>query len=252
MIKIRTQKIYKISSFFIVIALFGVGFVNVGNSYEDTTYLGSIGDNVYYGIEMVAGDNLTWSFDTYVDEFMVYVELNNTELTDGLTEDSGVFYALENKTYWILFANKDTLLFRGGFIQIYFEVNVPPPPLPSPFTLTSTATNPDIDGSFSLQWTTSADSDNYSVYQDNILLSSGITSLSYPISISVNDTYDFKIIACNVNGETESNGIIVIVAIPPEEPNPTPEIPGFYTLIIIGNISVISAIVIKKRLNRLN
>ena len=215
--------------------------------------MGSVGDYAYYGIEMVAGDNLTWSFNTFVDEFMVYVELNNTELTDGLTEDSGIFYALETKTYYILFVNKDTLLFRGGFINIYFEVNVPPPPLPNPFTLTSTATNPDTDGSFSLQWTASVDSDNYSVYQDSVLLSSGITNLYYPITINVNDTYDFKVIACNVNGETESNEIIVIVAIPPEEPNLTPDlIPSFNPLIIIGiigGISAISAIIIRKRLN---
>ncbi len=215
--------------------------------------MGSVGDYAYYGIEMVAGDNLTWSFNTFVDEFMVYVELNNTELTDGLTEDSGIFYALETKTYYILFVNKDTLLFRGGFINIYFEVNVPPPPLPNPFTLTSTATNPDTDGSFSLQWTASVDSDNYSIYQNNVLLSSGITNLYYPITISVNDTYDFKVIACNVNGETESNEIIVIVAIPPEEPNLTPDlIPSFNPLIIIGiigGISAISAIIIRKRLN---
>ena len=154
----------------------------------------------------------------------------------------------------LVFLNYDISLFRDGFIDIYFEVNVPPPPLPGPFTLTSTATNPDTDGSFSLQWTASADSDDYSVYQDNVLLSSGVTSLFYSITISVNNTYDFKVIAYNVNGETESNEISVIVAIPPGEPSPTPNlIPSFNPLIIIGIIgclSGLSAIIINKRMRK--
>ena len=177
-------------------------------------------------------------------------------VSGGLEADSGIYTAPSTGQFSLVFTNLDTSLFRNGYINIYFEVNVPPPPLPSPFTLTSTATNPDTDGSFSLQWTASVDSDNYSVYQDSVLLSTGITNLYYPITISVNDTYDFKVIACNVNGETESNEIIVIVAIPPEEPNLTPDlIPSFNPLIIIGiigSISAISAIVIRKRLNHLN
>ena len=57
-LKIRTHKIYKKLSFFIIIALFGVGCINLGNCYEDTEYL-SVGDYTYYFVDMVAGDNLT-------------------------------------------------------------------------------------------------------------------------------------------------------------------------------------------------
>ncbi len=205
---------------------------------------------------MVAGDNLTWSFNTYFEPFEVNFQIGGVEISDGLEENSGIYTASTADNFLLVFTNLDTSLFRDGFIHVYFELNVPPPPLPGPFTLTSTATNPDTDGSFSLQWTASVDSDNYSVYQDSVLLNNGITNLYYPITISVNDTYDFKVIACNVNGETESNEIIVIVAIPPEEPNLTPDlIPGFNPLIvigIIGSISTVSAIVIRKKLDHLN
>lgn len=116
-------------SFLIIIALFSMSFVSVGNGYTDIEYFGDVGDNAYYGVEMVIGDNLTWSFNTYSEEFIVHVQIsgtNTTDLSDGLTEDSGVFYALENATFYILFVNMDTLLFRGGFISIEFEVNVEP------------------------------------------------------------------------------------------------------------------------------
>jgi len=253
LIKIRTRKIYKKLSFFIIIALFGVGCINVGNCYEDTTYL-TVGNYTYYFVDMVAGDNLTWSFDTYYEPFIVNFQIGGSVVSEGLETNSGIYTASSTDHFSLVFTNLDTSLFRDGFIHIYFEVNVPPPPLPGPFTLTSTATNPDTDGSFSLEWTASADSDDYSVYQDNVLLSSDVTSLFYSITVTVNNTYDFKVIAYNVNGETESNEISVIVAIPPGEPSPTPSlIPSFNPLIIIGIIgclSGISAIIINKRIRK--
>ena len=239
----------------IIIALFGVGCINVGNCYEDTEYL-SFGDDTYYIVSMNAGDNLSWSFDTYVEEFEVWFCVDGTAntISVGEEQDEGIWVAPTTNDFILIFINYDVGLFRDGFIHIYFEVNVPPPPLPGPFTLTSTATNPDTDGSFSLQWTASADSDDYSVYQDNVLLSSGVTSLFYSITISVNNTYDFKVIAYNINGETESNEIAVIVAIPPEEPSLNPDlISSFNPFIIIGilgSISGISAIVINKRMRK--
>ncbi len=57
------MKIYKKISFLIIIALFGLSYVSIGNSYGDTEYL-PFGDNTYYRIEMNIGDNLTWSFET--------------------------------------------------------------------------------------------------------------------------------------------------------------------------------------------
>ena len=56
----------------------------------------------------------------------MHVEIAGTDLSDGLTSDSGVWYAPNNDTFYILFVNMDTLLFRGGFITREFEVNVEP------------------------------------------------------------------------------------------------------------------------------
>ena len=39
--------------------LFGMNFVRIGNSYKTTEYFGDVGDNAFYGVEMVIGDNLT-------------------------------------------------------------------------------------------------------------------------------------------------------------------------------------------------
>lgn len=133
------MKIYKKISFLIIIALFGLIYVSIGNSYEDNVYL-TYGDHTFYGVEMIIGDKLTWSFETYAEEFEVYFEIFWLEgnssvfilVSDGLTLDSGVWYAPHTDTFYMLFINLDT--FHDGFISIYFEVNVEPtPPDENPF-----------------------------------------------------------------------------------------------------------------------
>ena len=109
----------------LIIALLGLSCVSIGNCYETTDYL-PLGEFSYYGVEMNIGDNLTWSFNTYSEEFEVHAEIGGTEVSDGLTSDSGVWYAPDNDTFYLLFVNIDTLLFRDGYIDIYFEVNVEP------------------------------------------------------------------------------------------------------------------------------
>ncbi|KKK51909.1 hypothetical protein LCGC14_3110230 [marine sediment metagenome] len=54
------MKIYKKYSFLIIIALFGLSYISIGSSNEDTEYLANVLDNTYYGVEMIIGDNLTW------------------------------------------------------------------------------------------------------------------------------------------------------------------------------------------------
>jgi len=54
--------------------------------------------------------------ETYYEEFEVYVEISSIFLTEGLTADSGIFVASENKTYWILFVNKDINLKEVGIL----------------------------------------------------------------------------------------------------------------------------------------
>ncbi len=119
-------------SFLIIISLIGLSCVSIGNCYEDTEYL-PYGESTYYGVEMLVGDNLTWSFNTYSEEFVVQCRLDaDIYLSEGLTSDSGVWYAPDNDTYYIIFINWDVLLFRNGWININFEVNVEPEPDPDP------------------------------------------------------------------------------------------------------------------------
>ena len=130
----------------------------------------------------------------------------------------------------------------------------PEPDLPTPFTLTSNADTPDTDDIFTLYWTISEYANKHFLYQNDILLDSGLTELYYSMEIYSNGSYSFKVIAFNNYGDTSSNEIIVDIEIPTDpDPTHTPDlIPIFNPLIIIGIIgciSGISAIVIKKRIS---
>lgn len=241
------NKNYTKSLIGLLIAFSIIGCVNVGHAYDDYEYV-PFGDYIYYFVDMNAGDNLSWSFNTYAEEFEVWCYIENADLSkDGSTSDSGIYTAPTTMEYLLVFVNLDIQLFRDGWIHVYFEVNYEPPPPPGPFTLTSNADNPDTDGSFSLQWTNSIDADNYSVYQDNAILASGLTSLSYLININSNDSYDFQITAFNIYGETDSNEITINVAIPPAPPAPTNGISSFNVLIVVGIISIVAVIIVAKR-----
>jgi len=106
-------------------------FIIPTKAYEDTEYL--IFGSEYsgfadYGVEMNEGDNLTWSFETRLEEFEVLVKINNDGISEGLEFDSGVWIAPRTDTFWIIFINYDILLKRDGYIDVYFEVNVEPEP----------------------------------------------------------------------------------------------------------------------------
>ena len=110
-------------------------FIIPTKAYEDTEYL-IFGSEYYgfadYGVEMNEGDNLTWSFETRLEEFEVLVKIDNEDISEGLEFDSGVWIAPRTDTFWIIFINYDILLQRDGYIDIYFEVNVEPEPEPEP------------------------------------------------------------------------------------------------------------------------
>jgi len=101
---------------------------------------------------------------------------------------------------------------------------------PGPFNLSSDAETPkDINGQFNLNWNSSTDAINYTVYQSNqtiteinenvTLIAEGLTETSYPISLSQNGTTYYIIYAFNIYGNLSSNCISVEVEIaitPPE------------------------------------
>jgi len=94
---------------------------------------------------------------------------------------------------------------------------------PSSFTLTSDAENPDIDGIFNLNWTSSNGAANYSIYAyDKYIteINSSLTLLSdqtatSPYEINVNNgTYYYIVVAHNNYGDVLSNCIEIVVQIP--------------------------------------
>jgi len=98
--------------------------------------------------------------------------------------------------------------------------------IPSSFNLSFDAKDPDPDGSFNLTWSTSENSDNYSIYVHNnfiseingsvMLLDIGITDLNYSISGLTNGEYYYKVVAFNNVGNRSSNCIYVDVKIAPQ------------------------------------
>jgi parallel beta-helix repeat protein len=105
---------------------------------------------------------------------------------------------------------------------------------PSLFTLDSNAGTPDIDGIFMLYWTASQYANNYSLYQNDTLIESGLIGNSYLIENSINGSYTFKVIAFNDIGNITSNEITVNIEIPLIPPEP--ELIKVEPLVINGNL----------------
>lgn len=121
----KRQLCTKIGILTILMALGFLGFMNTVKCYDTTEYL-FLGDYVYYGVDMLEGYKLNWSFETYFEEFETRVVVVGTFgediISEYLTSDFGVWTAPENGTFWLTFINLDMYLHRSGFIDIYFEV----------------------------------------------------------------------------------------------------------------------------------
>ncbi|MFX1489513.1 MAG: UPF0182 family protein, partial [Promethearchaeota archaeon] len=88
---------------------------------------------------------------------------------------------------------------------------------PGPFTLSSDAGYPDIDGSFTLNWTISQFAQSYSIYRNDSLIASNLPSSQRTYSINGLDsgTYEFYVKALNEFGNSTSNTVTVTVKIFP-------------------------------------
>jgi len=146
------------------------------------------------------------------------------ELED-LTQPGGI--AWYEKSTGILL--NGTFIFNAGIYNYTFDFvdtnaqfeYLSPPEL---FILSSDANNPDNDGSFTLLWTESIGTENYSVYrhssfiteitEDLIILADDITDLNFPLEGYSDGTYYFIVVAHNEYGDTLSNCIQVVVDIP--------------------------------------
>ncbi|MFX1376292.1 MAG: SBBP repeat-containing protein [Promethearchaeota archaeon] len=126
--------------------------------------------------------------------------------------------------YGITLDNSESILICG--VDLYYLKLWKFSQLPVNFTLSSDAGNPDYDGDFNLNWTSSSNADNYTVfYYDQYIteingslseLASEISNLSHPISGLSNGDHYFKAVAYNAAGNISSNCLHVVVLHPPE------------------------------------
>ncbi len=252
--------------------------------YLDDTHYNTISgntanDNSGHGIRLSGSDYNTILGNTIMDnnEYGVlgYISENNLiynntfigNIFGNAVDDSPNINYWDNGTignYWADYEGFDndgdgigdtpySIDGTAGAIDNYpiWDVPEPEPEFPTSFTLTSNADTPDTDGILTLYWTNSEYANNYSLYQNDVLLVSGLTELYCSMKIHSNGSYSFKVIAFNNYGYTSSNEIIVDIEIPVEPETTQDLIPSFNPLIIVGlivGISSILAIGIKKRM----
>ena len=122
---------------------------------------------------------------------------------------------------------------------------------PYSFTLSTNATDPDTDGIFDLEWTSSEKAKNYSVYEYSsyitefnnslTLITLETTNMAHHLSGYSTGIYYFITVAKNNYGITLSNCIIVTVGIPSGG-----GIPGYGTLFFVITLLSISVLIFKK------
>ena len=88
---------------------------------------------------------------------------------------------------------------------------------PGSFSLFSTAGNPDIDGNFLLNWSTSDFADSYSVYQNDTLIAQDLPATQRNLQINdlSNGNYEFYVTASNDYGTETSNNLTITVDLLP-------------------------------------
>ena len=154
------------------------------------------------------------------DDYIVEIENNGTLIAKGITD---LEYELENYSsgdnYFIVYAINE--LRNRSSNCLHIEVKFPP----KLFILDSNVTNPDEDGNFKLNWSSSQGADNYSLYHstdpdinetDNLIID-GLTNSSIIFSSLNEGSHYFRMEAFNRTGFTWSNELLIIVDISSEE-----------------------------------
>ena len=166
---------------------------------------------------------LAWSESEHTDTYSIYQ--NDTLIESGLTAHTYSVEVFIDRSYdFKVIAFNDYGNMSSNEITVNVEIIIPQPPTPNPFTLTSNSNNPDMDGMFTLYWSKSTHANSYSVYCDDVLLESGLTTLNYIVFYDIGSytdgNYDLKIVAFNDYGNISSNEITVNIKIPLPPPNP--------------------------------
>ncbi len=206
---------------------------------------------------------LTWTSSSGANNYSIYqyssyiTDINGSLTYKGKTNSlSFPFSGYSNGSYYFIAVAHNNFGNRSSN-NINIVVSISPPSPPGSFVLSSNAGSPDDDGTFTLSWTSASGAINYSLYRHSsfitqingslTVLASETNSISLLQSGYSNGTYFFMAVAFNVNGNTTSNVLMIIVAIPVDT-SATPGISGFNLIIIGLVIGILSVTLIRKKL----
>jgi ABC-type transport system substrate-binding protein len=211
--------------------------------------------------------NFGFNFDASVDYWFEHITVSEAILKKNYInkivekEQTEIFpkiYISQGKKGLALWNNWEMTLTRGDHFFANFRYIEPTSLPPGDFNLSSDAGTPDTDGNFSLIWTTSFGSDNYSLFmadQKITVINSSVSSLvdqtaSSPFSIYslASGEYNFIVVAHNQYGDTLSNNVHITVNIPG---GAQPEISGYSTMILLSIITLTSVILFRKKKSKL-
>jgi len=211
--------------------LLSASYITNDTRYTNLAYLDL--DYYYFNVSKGFLINPKIEYNSFSIDFYLYLYNSSFDLV-AESRSNQIFQYLANYTGYFYLGILCTELYT------YYNLTISLFPLPGNFSLTSDAANPDLDGNFTISWSSSEDANNYSIYQHSsyiseinmsiILVKEGIihnnyTLYNYTLSNYLNGTYYFIILATNFVGSTLSNCISINISIPAP-----PKPPGNFTL----------------------
>lgn len=170
--------------------------------------------------------NLTWSPSFNAANYSIYMKNSYFEkvdssanlIADGLTNRSYHFSDYEENSYYFMVVAYNCY---GNTTSNCEFVNVTYSP-PGNFSLTTDAKNPDLDGTFNINWTDSFEVETYSIFQAekpiseiNVsvdLIAENLSNNSYSFHNLPDNEYYFIIYAYSIGGNTSSNFVAANVS----------------------------------------
>ncbi|MFA5771744.1 MAG: hypothetical protein WC974_03330, partial [Thermoplasmata archaeon] len=159
---------------------------------------------------------INWTASNYAANYIIYE--NGTQIYNGTnTTYTYAFTDKSNGTYTYKVATWNINGTSANSTEVSVTVSIPAitanlPSVPSITTVSYT----DIDGNYSINWTSSNYATNYIIYENGIqIFNATNTTLSYAFTGKSNGTYAYKIKSWNTNGTSaNSTEITVTVSIP--------------------------------------
>jgi parallel beta-helix repeat protein len=169
-----------------------VGFL-LTNSYNNT-FSHNVANNNLHGFRFWHSHNNTLVNSTIESNLEYGIYLDNSNYN--------------NITGNMLFYNEFGSIVEISSVGNHIQYNVYNP---ETFFLRSDSGGFDADGTFTLNWTASANADNYTLYQNGVILAQDLTTRSYKLTNLALGTYKYYVRAYNIHGYTDSNTFKVIV-----------------------------------------